>query len=73
MLEPVRKFFAQQALEAEFQSKVGPVAATIAELAAQSRFDLVVMGSHGHSSLATLVLVRHRQVLSQSDARSGGQ
>lgn len=56
VLEPVRKFFAQQGLEAAFESKVGPVAATLAEAADSGRFDLVMMGSHGHGSLATLVL-----------------
>lgn len=56
VLEPVRKFFAQQGLEAGFESKVGPVAATIAEWADTGHFDLLMMGSHGHGSLATLVL-----------------
>ena len=56
VLDPVRKFFDQQGLQAQFQSKVGAVAATIAETADHGGFDLLLMGSHGHGSLATLVL-----------------
>ena len=56
VLGTVRSFFTQQQLSAEFVVKVGHAAESIASLAEEGRFDLVMMGSHGHSSLANLVL-----------------
>jgi nucleotide-binding universal stress UspA family protein len=35
---------------------VGHAAEAIAEVAAAGKFDLIVMGSHGHSSVTNLVL-----------------
>jgi nucleotide-binding universal stress UspA family protein len=37
-------------------SQVGPVAKVIAALADKDRFDLLVMGSHGHGRLGALVM-----------------
>jgi nucleotide-binding universal stress UspA family protein len=56
VFEPLRKFVAEKGLDATFESKVGPAAATISETAEKGGFDLLVMGSHGHGSLATFVL-----------------
>ena len=56
VLDPVRKFFEQQSLRASFLSKIGPSAATIAEAADHGRFDILMMGSHGHGALASMVL-----------------
>ena len=56
VLEPVRKFMALQGVELKTLHPVGPIGETIAQVANAGPCDLLVMGSHGHSALATLVL-----------------
>jgi nucleotide-binding universal stress UspA family protein len=56
VLKPIRSFFAKQKIAAEFVAQVGPAADMIVELAAKGRFDLLIMGSHGHGLLGSLVL-----------------
>lgn len=56
VFKPMRPFLSKQGLEASFQYKVGPVADTIAGVATKGKFDLLVMGSHGHGTLVNLVL-----------------
>lgn len=56
VLKPIRAFFARQGLRAEFVVKVGPVAEGIVSVADKGGFDLLVLGSHGHGSLANLVM-----------------
>ncbi len=56
VFKPLRTFFAKQGLKANFVYKVGPPAEVIAALANKGRYDLVVLGSHGHGSLANLVM-----------------
>ena len=56
VFKPIRAFFAKQKINAEFVAKVGPAADTIAALAAKGKFDLLMMGSHGHGLLGNLVL-----------------
>ena len=56
VLKPLRSFFAKQKLQAEFVTKVGPAADVIAAMANKNKFDLLVMGSHGHGTLGNLVL-----------------
>ncbi|MBY0453995.1 MAG: universal stress protein [Burkholderiaceae bacterium] len=56
VLEPVRKFMALQGIELKTLYQVGPIGETIAQVANAGPCDLLVMGSHGHSALATLVL-----------------
>ena len=56
VFKPLRSFFAKQKIAAEFVAKVGPVADAIAALAGKGRFDLLMMGSHGHGALASLVM-----------------
>jgi nucleotide-binding universal stress UspA family protein len=56
VFKPVRTFLAKQGLNATYVSKSGSAAETIAAVAEKGRFDLLVMGSHGHSSLTNLVL-----------------
>ena len=56
VLKPVRMFIAQQGWNASFVDKVGHAPAVISETADSGRFDLVVMGSHGHSTLGSVVL-----------------
>ena len=56
VFKPIRTFFAKQKLKAEFVAKVGPAADTIATAATKGKFDLLMMGSHGHGLLGSLVL-----------------
>jgi len=56
VFKPVRAFLDQQGRQGTFLSKSGPVAETIARTAEEGRFDLIMMGSHGHSELGGLVL-----------------
>jgi len=56
VFEPIRSFFAQGKLSAEFVRKVGPAADTIAATADEGRFNLVIMGTHGHGALGSLVM-----------------
>jgi nucleotide-binding universal stress UspA family protein len=56
VFKPIRAFFQKQGLEAVFVHKVGHPADLIARLADEGRFDLLVMGSHGHGLLGNLVL-----------------
>jgi nucleotide-binding universal stress UspA family protein len=56
VLKPVRAFAAQQGWRAEFTHLVGPAAESIADYARSHRFDLLMMGSHGHSALGNMVM-----------------
>ena len=56
VFKPLRSFFAKQKIAADFVAKVGPAADTIASLAEKAKFDLVMMGSHGHGVLGSLVM-----------------
>lgn len=56
VFKSIRTFFTKQKISAEFVSKVGPAADTIAALATKGKYDLIIMGSHGHGTLGSLVL-----------------
>ena len=56
VFKPLRSFFAKQKIAADFVAKVGPAADTIASLAEKAKFDLVMMGSHGHGVLSSIVM-----------------
>ena len=56
VFKPLRAFFKRQAIEPTYIAKVGHAADTIARTAEKGKFNLVVLGSHGHGSLARLVL-----------------
>lgn len=56
VFHPLRTFLDKQGLTATFLSKTGHVAETIAKSAVEGNFDLLMMGSHGHSELGNLVL-----------------
>jgi nucleotide-binding universal stress UspA family protein len=68
VLKTVRTFFEKQKVRAEFLSKVGPAADVISAAASKGKFDLLLMGSHGHGALGNLVLGSvATKVMSQTD------
>ena len=67
VLGPASKFLARHNLNAKSIWKVGHAGEVIAKTANTGKFDLVVMGSHGHGVFANLVMGSvATQVLSQS-------
>lgn len=56
VLAPVAKFLLRHGVNAKSVWKVGPAGVTIAKMAEDGNFDLLVMGSHGHGALANLVM-----------------
>jgi nucleotide-binding universal stress UspA family protein len=56
VFKPIRAFFARQKLRAEYGFKVGPAADVISDAARKGDYDLLIMGSHGHGTLANLVM-----------------
>jgi nucleotide-binding universal stress UspA family protein len=56
VFHPLRVFLEKQGLHATFVSKTGHAADLIAQTASEGDFDLLLMGSHGHSGLGNLVL-----------------
>ena len=54
--KPIRAFFSKQGVGAEFEHRVGNAGEQIATIARKGKFDLVMMGSHGHGALARLVM-----------------
>lgn len=56
VLKPVREFAAQQGWNLEVQHVVGHAADALGEFATHGKFDLLVMGTHGHSALGSVVL-----------------
>ena len=56
VIASVSKFLTRHGLAAKSTWKVGPAGETIAKFADSGKFDLVVMGSHGHGALGNLVM-----------------
>ncbi|MBS7349823.1 MAG: universal stress protein [Comamonas sp.] len=56
VLEPVRKYLAQSAITPDTLVEVGNPGETIARIAQEGGFDLIVMGTQGHSALGRLVM-----------------
>lgn len=56
VFKPIRAFFTKQGIQANFVSKVGPPADTIASAADKGGYDLLILGSHGHGTLGNLVM-----------------
>ncbi|MDE2414182.1 MAG: universal stress protein [Comamonadaceae bacterium] len=56
VLSPVTKFMARQGVDLKTMVKVGTAGETIAKAAESGKFDLIVMGTHGHGSLGKLVM-----------------
>ncbi len=56
VLEPVTKFLARHGLDCSATWKKGAAGPVIARMATQGKFDLIVMGSHGHGGFLKLVM-----------------
>ncbi|MEO6624429.1 MAG: universal stress protein [Burkholderiaceae bacterium] len=56
VLAPVSKFLSRHGIDARSAWKVGHAGKAIANFAQAGKFDLVLMGSHGHGALANLVM-----------------
>lgn len=56
VMSPVVKFMARHGVQLKAMTKVGPAGETIAKVAESGKYDLVVMGTHGHGSLGRLVM-----------------
>lgn len=56
VFKPVRAFAEQNHWKPTFLHQVGHTSDVIADTAKTGKFDLLIMGSHGHSTLGTLVL-----------------
>jgi nucleotide-binding universal stress UspA family protein len=53
---PVVKFLARHGIAPKVEYKVGQAGEMIAKAAQSGDFDMVIMGSHGHSALGNLVM-----------------
>ncbi len=53
---PVQTFLGRHDIRSEVISKVGAPGSTIAQVAQDGDYDLLIMGSHGNSALANLVM-----------------
>lgn len=56
IMNPVQKYLERQGVKAKCIWKTGNAGELIAKLAEAEKFDLVVMGSHGHGALVNLVV-----------------
>ncbi len=56
VFKPIRSFLGKQGIEATYVYKVGHPAQEIATLATKGKFDLLMMGTHGHSAFGNLVM-----------------
>ncbi len=56
VFRPIRRFMKRRGINATFVHKIGNPAEKIAKLAEKGKYDLLVMGSHGHGALRNLVL-----------------
>ena len=56
IVAPVCKFLARHGINAKSAWKVGHAGEAIAKFADAGKYDLVIMGSHGHSALTNLVM-----------------
>jgi nucleotide-binding universal stress UspA family protein len=56
VLRPIQAFAAQKGWEVTTQQAVGHAAELICSTATQGNYDMIVIGSHGHSTLGSLVM-----------------
>lgn len=56
VMTPVAEFLKRHGINARSDWKVGPIGETIAKYGDEGKFDLLIMGSHGHGALGNLVM-----------------
>jgi nucleotide-binding universal stress UspA family protein len=56
VLAPVSAFLTRHSIDAKSMFKVGHAGEIISKTADSGKFDMVVMGSHGHGTLGNLVM-----------------
>ena len=56
ILAPVSKFLLRHGIDAKSSWKTGHAGETVAKFADSGKFDLLIMGSHGHGTLVNLVM-----------------
>ena len=56
VIAPVTKFLLRHGMDAKSMAKVGHAGESIAKVADQGKYDLLIMGSHGHGALYKLVM-----------------
>jgi len=56
VLKPIRAFMDKRGIDAKYVVKTGHASDAITAVAAKGKFDLLMMGSHGHTALGKLVL-----------------
>ena len=56
VLAPVSTFLARHGIDAKSITKIGHAGEAISKTADSGKFDLLVMGSHGHGTLGNLVM-----------------
>lgn len=56
VLAPVTKFLLRHGIDAKSSWKTGHAGESIAKFADSGKFDMLVMGSHGHGTLVNLVM-----------------
>lgn len=56
VIAPITKFLNRHGLEAKTSWEVGNAGKTIAKFATEGKFDLLIMGSHGHGSVIGMVM-----------------
>ncbi len=56
IISPVDKFLVRHGITAKCVCKVGHVGETIGKFADSGKFDMLIMGSHGHGALVNLVM-----------------
>lgn len=56
VLDPALKFLEQHHIAATTRLEIGPPGDVIARVAEEDKYELIVMGTHGHGSLGRLVM-----------------
>lgn len=56
VFKPIRAFFAKQGVNVTFVRKTGHAAEVIGKTAEAGKFDLLMLGSHGHGALTGMVM-----------------
>jgi nucleotide-binding universal stress UspA family protein len=56
IISPVHKFLMRHGIDAKTATKVGQIGETIGKFADDGKFDLLIMGSHGHGTIVNMVM-----------------